>query len=125
MREATSATSWVPNTDMYATEDRLVIKVELSGMSKKELELCFDDKCNQLRIRGHRSDVCRRKTAKCEFFMMEINYGPFESIISIQPEYDLSQASAIYQNGFLRIDIPAQSQSATKPMAIRITNKKA
>ena len=37
---------------------------------------------------------------------MEINYGPFESIIQIPAGYDLSQAKAAYLNGFLRIDVP-------------------
>jgi HSP20 family molecular chaperone IbpA len=37
---------------------------------------------------------------------MEINYGPFETIIEIPPGYDVTKATAIYLNGFLRIDIP-------------------
>ena len=40
--------------------------------------------------------------------MMEINYGPFESVLELPPNsgYDLSQAKAAYLNGFLRIDVP-------------------
>jgi HSP20 family protein len=121
MREATSDNSWVPNTDMYMTNDGLVIKVELAGMSKKELELSYDN--NQLRINGHRSDCCRNKAAKCEFIMMEINYGSFESLITIPPGYDLSRASAMYQNGFLRIDVPPQSHSAGKAVSIRFSSE--
>jgi HSP20 family protein len=37
---------------------------------------------------------------------MEISYGPFESVLELPPGYDLSQAKAIYVNGFLRIDVP-------------------
>ena len=37
---------------------------------------------------------------------MEINYGPFESVLELPPGYDLSQAKAAYLNGFLRIDVP-------------------
>jgi len=33
---------------------------------------------------------------------MEISYGPFESVLELLPGYDLSQAKAIYVNGFLR-----------------------
>ena len=42
---------------------------------------------------------------------MEINYGPFESMLEVPPGYDLSQAKATYLNGFLRIDVPL----ATRP----------
>ena len=43
---------------------------------------------------------------------MEINYGPFESAIEVPAGYDLSRAKASYQNGFLRIDVPASSSRA-------------
>jgi HSP20 family protein len=122
MRDVVSATSWVPNTDMYLTDGGLVIKGELAGMSKKELELSYDN--NQLRINGHRSDCCRNKTAKCEFIVMEINYGSFESIITIPPGYDLGRASAMYQNGFLRIDIPGLPGHGGKPAAVPVVVKK-
>ena len=120
-REAASDTSWVPNTDMYVTNNGLVIKVELAGMSKKDLELSYDN--NQLRIKVHRSDCCRNKAAKCEFIMMEINYGSFESLITIPPGYDLGRASAMYQNGFLRIDVPAQCPPAGKAVSIRFNSE--
>ena len=50
---------------------------------------------------------------------MEINYGPFESVLELPPGYDLSQAKAAYLNGFLRIDVPvAQRQSKNTKVPI-------
>jgi len=43
---------------------------------------------------------------------MEINYGPFESVLELPPAYDLSQAKASYLNGFLRIDVPLAQRPA-------------
>ena len=34
------------------------------------------------------------------------NYGPFECVIEIPAGYELSQAKAAYQNGFLRVEVP-------------------
>jgi len=34
---------------------------------------------------------------------MEISYGPFESVLELPPGYDLSQAKAIYVNGFCEL----------------------
>lgn len=96
---------WVPNTDVYATDDGLVIKVELAGMRREDLELTVEG--NRLKISGHRPDGCR--APNCKFLVMEINYGSFESVIELQPGYDLGRARAAYQNGFLRIDVPAQA----------------
>ena len=113
-REGTSEASWVPNTDVYITDGGLVIKVELSGMKREDLELMVEG--NQLRISGQRPDCCR--APRCKFLVMEINYGPFESVIELPPGYDLSRAKAAYQNGFLRIDVPERALAGPQTVPI-------
>lgn len=93
---------WTPNTDVYITEGGLVIKVELAGMRKEDLQLVIEG--NKVRISGHRQDGCR--AAKCKFLVMETNYGAFESVIELTDGFDLTGAKASYHNGFLRIDVP-------------------
>jgi len=97
-----SEARWAPNTDVYAADDGIVIKVELAGIRREDLEITVEG--SRLLINGLRPDGCR--AAKCRFLMMEVNYGHFESIIEMPPGYDLSKARASYQNGFLRIDVP-------------------
>jgi HSP20 family protein len=95
-------THWVPNTDVYVTDGAIIIKVELAGMQRENLELTIDGP--RLRIRGQRPDGCR--PPQCKFLVMEINYGGFESVIELPDGYDLTRAKAAYQNGFLRVDVP-------------------
>lgn len=95
-------THWAPNTDVYTTEDGLVVKVELSGMQREDLELAVEG--NRLIISGQRPDGCRCPGVK--FLVMEIHYGTFECVIEVPDTYELNQARANYQNGFLRIDVP-------------------
>jgi len=109
-----SETYWVPNTDVYVTEGNLVIKVELAGMRKEDLELTVEG--NRLKISGQRPDGCR--APKCTFLVMEINYGAFESIIEVPAGYDLGQAKASYQNGFLRVDVPELAQPSSKTISV-------
>lgn len=115
-----SEASWTPNTDVYLADGGLVIKVELSGMRREDLELTVEG--NQLRISGHRHDTCREP--KCKFVLMEINYGPFESVIELPPGYDLSNAKASYQNGFLRVDVPELNPPAKPPFSVPIAAEK-
>lgn len=105
-----SETSWVPNTDVYATDAGLVVSVELAGMRREDLELAVVG--NRLKISGHRSDGSRG--AKSKFLVMEINYGSFESVIDLPEGCDMGKAKAIYQNGFLRVEIPSSSNSSRK-----------
>ena len=116
VREGAAKAHWVPNTDVYATDNGLVVKVELAGMRSENLEITVEG--NRLRISGDRPDGCR--APKCNFLVMEINYGPFESALEVPACYDLSQAKAAYLNGFLRIDVPLaarSSKSARVPVA--------
>jgi HSP20 family protein len=99
---ADSETHWTPTTDVYVTEAGLVIKVELAGMRKEDLQLVIEG--NKVKISGHRPDGCR--APKCKFLLMEINYGAFEEVVELPDGYDLAHAKAAYQNGFLRIDVP-------------------
>ena len=115
-RENSARAHWVPNTDVYSTDSGLVIKVELAGMRSEHLEITVEG--NRLRISGTRPDGCR--ASKASFLVMEINYGPFESVLELPQGYDLGQAKAAYLNGFLRIDVPvaqAQVKSTKVPIA--------
>ncbi len=93
-----------------------MIKVELAGMRKEDLELTVA--ARQLRISGVRRDSCR--AGQCRFVVMEINYGPFESVIELPPGYDLSAARASYQNGFLRVDVPQAAERLSSPFTVPI-----
>src|SRR5687768_9118214 len=113
----TGETHWIPNTDVFVTSDRsLIINVELAGMRREDLEITIDG--NRLMISGQRPDGGRSGTSKCSFLVMEINYGPFECVIEIPAGYELSQAKAAYQNGFLRVEVPPQAQRASAKLAL-------
>lgn len=98
---------WTPNTDVYVHAAGAVIKVELAGISREDLELKVEGP--RLTISGVRRDQCR--TGKCSFQVMEIHYGAFESVVELPAGFDLSQARASYQNGFLRVDVPPAKET--------------
>ena len=115
-QQGTAKAQWVPSTDVYSTDNGLVIKVELAGMRSENLEITVEGQ--RLRITGNRPDGCR--APKCSFLVMEITYGPFERVMELPAGYDLSLAKAAYVNGFLRIDVPlavAQFKVSKVPIA--------
>jgi HSP20 family protein len=101
-------THWSPNTDVYVSDSGLVIKVELAGMQRENLELTVEG--GNLRISGERPDGCR--PLQCKFQAMEISYGAFETVIEVPEGFDLAHGKAVYQNGFLRVDIPFGSRDS-------------
>jgi len=115
-REHGSEACWTPNTDVYLSDTGLVIKVELAGMRREDLELTVEG--NRLRISGVRRDGSR--PPNCRFVVMEINYGRFESMIDLPPGYDLNAAKAYYQNGFLRVDVPLLASANPRSFSVPI-----
>ena len=108
---------WVPNTDVYKTDTGIVVKVELPGMKSENLEITVED--NHLRIAGNRPDGCR--PPHCSFLVMEISYGPFETVLDLPTGYDLARAKALYVNGFLRIDVPPATHPHNKTTKVPIS----
>jgi len=113
----TATGRWTPHTDVYVCEAGLVIKVELAGMKSDSLEIIVEGQ--RLRITGVRPDCCR--SPQCSFLVMEISYGPFETVLDLPAGYDLTHAKAIYVNGFLRVDVPPAQKPQTKTTKVLIT----
>ena len=53
--EAGTHGTWEPNTDVYITEEGLIIVVEVAGIRGEDVEVVADG--NRLHIRGERPDV--------------------------------------------------------------------
>jgi len=109
-----SDSSWSPNTDVYEVDDGLIIRVELSGMRREDLQLKAEG--NMLRISGMRPDDQRPSQSK--FLLMEISFGPFETTIELPSGYDLQESKALYQNGFLSVEVPAETGSKSKNIEV-------
>ena len=91
---------WRPPTDVYETEDRIIVRVEVAGMHDGEFTVNFDQ--GILIISGTRPEMSEKKT----FHQMEIHFGEFLSEIEIPVPVDLERIEAAYQDGFLRISLP-------------------
>lgn len=100
---------WRPPTDVYETDDAVVILVEVAGMDPDKLEVSFRGQI--LKIRGRRED--RHRKFSCH--LLEVEYGEFSSIVYLPGSYDRDAISAEYNDGFLTIRIPKASPDARNP----------
>jgi HSP20 family protein len=102
--------NWRPPTDVYESDDHIIIKVEIAGMSQENFEITFYK--NVLSISGCRTD---ENSSIRSFHQLEIGYGEFLSTIEINIPIQVDQAEAIYNNGFLILMLPK-----AKPKSIKI-----
>ena len=104
LTNTTSHSTWTPNTDVYETPEHLVVKLELAGIEREDLEITLEDRL--LLVRGYRKDPCRQRHPRCSFRQMEIDYGAFERRIIIPRTVDGNRVRATFHNGFLHIELP-------------------
>ena len=91
---------WHPATDVYETDNAIVIRIELAGMDKSDFNIVFNK--NNLTITGTRQDTDK----KIAFLQMEIPLGEFKTEIKINKPVDTEIVEAEYNNGMLYITLP-------------------
>lgn len=116
MKSAGNGVAWVPNMDVFAHEDGVVVKAELAGIRREDLKLTVEG--NRLRIQGIRRDTPRAPGSR--FLMMEIEYGAFEAAVELPSGLDMSSARAVYLNGFLRIEFGRAGKATEGPQRIEV-----
>ena len=91
---------WNPPTDVFETDDYIIVRVEIAGMMDDDFAIELDGRL--LSIRGIRQDPPERRA----FHQMEIPFGEFHIRVSLPTPIEHSRTEAIYANGFLRIMLP-------------------
>ena len=101
---------WRPPTDVFETEDKIIVRVEIAGMHEGDFSVNFDQ--GILQISGIRPEVSEKRA----FHQIEIHFGEFLTEVEILIPIDLEKIDAVYQDGFLRVGLPK-----TLPKQIKIT----
>lgn len=92
------ASAWVPAVDIFASGQDLVIRCELAGVAKEEIDVSLSD--GRLWISGERSGA---PDDGVDFYVRERRYGPFERSVKLGREVGGDQISASVVDGLLEI----------------------
>ncbi|HEY61476.1 MAG TPA: Hsp20/alpha crystallin family protein [Anaerolineae bacterium] len=91
---------WRPPTDVYETENEVVVRVEIAGMNGNDFAITLDGQL--LIIRGIRKDDAEKRA----YQQMEINFGFFIIQVNLPCLILSEQIVAEYQEGFLKVILP-------------------
>lgn len=107
---------WVPQTDVAESEEFIVIRMEVAGISMEELSVTQEERT--LVVQGYRSPPPREEHGSYQ--LMEIQYGPFERVFEFPASLDLNDVTARYDAGFLTIRIRKSTKTTRKSISLRI-----
>ena len=97
--------AWQPATNLYETEDRYVVCMDLAGVNRDEIDV--EVRQEVLVIRGRRESPRPQSSSKVH--LMEIDHGNFRRTITIPSSVDVDNIRARYVDGYLWVELPKSS----------------
>lgn len=114
----TRSSGWgVLAAEVLDDDDRVVVRLEVPGLDKADLDVEVIE--DYLVVRGEKR-VAREGT-RGRYSVSECAYGRFERAIPLPEKVEGTGASARYQNGVLRVELPKAAPRArrTIPVGVR------
>ncbi len=105
---------WNPVVDIYDNEDNIVIKAELPGVSKKDIEIDIKDRV--LTLKGERS--ADNEVKEDNYYRRESTYGRFERSFTLPVNVDPDRIKADYHDGVLKIEVTKPEDQKPKQITV-------
>jgi len=109
--------TWGPALDLFEDKDSLVVKMELPGMKKDEIEVCLHD--GMLNISGERKSDDNFKGAQKH--RAERFYGRFQRSMALPLPVNGEQVKANYTDGILTVTLPKAEEAKPKQIEVKLT----
>ncbi len=105
-----------PRVDVYQTENDIIVKAEIPGVAKEDLDLYIDN--NSLRLAGttRREQELNEENA----YRTERYFGSFSRTIPFPVEVKPDEAVAEYKDGILSIRVPKAQPSRSNGRRIQL-----
>ncbi len=98
---STAAGAWVPAIDIFVDGDDLVIRCELAGVPRSDVDVSLSN--GQLWISGERAGA--PDAGDSSYYVRERRYGPFRRIITLPDTAVGDRITAVVEDGLLEIVI--------------------
>ncbi|HEY0673906.1 MAG TPA: Hsp20/alpha crystallin family protein [Longimicrobiales bacterium] len=107
---------WAPQVETFRRGDELVVRADLPGMNKENVNVEFED--DTLIISGERQDEYQEE--RDDFYRTERSYGRFYRAIPLPEGVDADRGKAEFKDGVLEVSMPAPREAARKSKRIDI-----
>jgi len=108
---------WTPSLDVYEDKDNVVVKAEIPGMRKEDIEVSLHDGC--LSFFGERVQEAKHKDA--EVYRAERFVGKFQRTVTLPSPVAADKVKASYKDGILTITLPKTEESKPKQIDVSVS----
>jgi HSP20 family protein len=109
-------TEWTPRVDVFGQNGTIVVKAEIPGVPKEEMEVFVEE--GDLVIRGERKE--EKEVKETDFYRMERSFGSFYRRLPLPEGVKAEEIKATYADGVLEVTIPKPAVPETTPVKIAV-----
>lgn len=114
--EDTAVSCWAPATDIIENKDNYVLKVELPGISKDDVNIEFEN--GVLTINGERKEELEVKEENLH--RVERCFGTFSRSFRLPKNVNDKKISAKMKDGILELTVPKAEEVKAKAIPINV-----
>ena len=113
-RPYTIDASLVPHTDIYEENDQLVMKTELPGINKEDVNITLQG--DRLTIKAEKKEAVVEDAAR---YIRERQYGQYFRSVTLPFPVKEDKISATFENGVLELRLSKSEESKAKKIEIK------
>lgn len=107
---------WTPALDVFEEKDNYVVKAELPGMKKEDIEVSFHD--GSLSLSGERQSETKQQAD--EVYRAERYFGRFQRTITLPAAVASDKIKAAYKDGVLTVTLPKTEEAKPKQIDVAV-----
>ncbi len=114
--EGIATSTWMPSVDIYETADRVVLKAELPGLTREDIDINVRN--NTLTLRGERK--FEKEVKEENYLRIERAYGSFQRSFTLPATIQQDKIKAVFKDGVLEVSLPKAEEARPKQIKIDV-----
>ena len=106
----------LPAFDVYEQGDDVVVKAEIPGMTKEQIEVSLAG--SLLTVTGEKKQ--EEEVKEKNYYRCERSFGSFSRTVELPAEVKADQAKATFKDGVLEIRIPKTEEAKRKAVTVKV-----
>ncbi len=105
-----------PRLDMFELKDELVMRAELPGIRKEDIDISLENGCLNIKAEKKQEEIPENAT----YYTCERCFGQYSRSVSLPFNVDADKISAIFENGMLEIRLPKAEEAKAKHIEVKV-----
>jgi HSP20 family protein len=105
----------VPRTEMYEDNGNLIVKTEMPGINKEDVDISLEGDILTLKAEKKEEEV----TEEADYYAREVRYGNYSRSVKLPFRINNEKIEATLENGVLELKLPKAEEAKPKKIEVK------